>query len=183
MPGTVAKSRVARKPVLLGTGVTVSLNNDELSISGKKGKLSCQVPSLVDVANSDKELTFKPKDDSKEANMLAGTLRANVQAMVIGVTDGFEKKLVLKGTGYKTQVKGNVLNLNVGFSHPVDFDIPAGITMETPTATEIVIKGIDKQKVGQIAANIRKVREPECYKGKGIHYLGEVVLMKETKKK
>lgn len=183
MARITAKSRVARKPVVLVKDVAVTFKDNTLVVKGQKGELTCQIPAGVEVAQEAGELLFSPSNESKEANMMAGTLRANVQSMVIGVSQGYEKKLVLRGTGYKTQIKGDVLNLSVGKSHPVNFDIPAGITMEAPTATEVIIRGIDKQRVGQIAANVRSVRPPECYKGKGVRYSDEIVKIKETKKK
>lgn len=176
-------SRVARKPIVLQNGLDVAINDLEIVVKGKKGQLKCALPASVQIKKVENSLEFAPKNDSREANMLAGTLRATVQLMVIGVTEGYEKKLVLKGTGYKAQAQGKVLNLSLGFSHPVVFAIPEGISIETPTPTEIIIKGIDKQQLGQVAVNIRGFRPPECYKGKGIHYFGEVILMKETKKK
>jgi len=132
---------------------------------------------------ADGEMNFSPRDESKAANALAGTTRALVSNLVVGVTDGFEKKLELVGVGYRAQAKGKVLNLTLGFSHPVDYEVPEGVTIETPSQTEIILKGTDKQRVGQVAAEIRAFRPPEPYKGKGVRYADEVVVRKEAKKK
>ena len=152
-------------------------------VEGKNGELSCELFKCVDIDVNDNVLSFKANNKVKGSIALTGTQRALVNNMVVGVTDGFEKKLELRGVGYRTQVKGKTLNLTLGFSHPVEYDIPEGITIETPSQTEIVIKGCDKQLVGQVAANIRAYRSPEPYKGKGIRYVGEHVVMKEAKKK
>ena len=138
---------------------------------------------MVKVVNENGHMTFVPADESREANAMSGTLRQLVNNMVIGVTKGFEKKLTLVGVGYKAAAQGNKLNLAVGYSHPVNFDMPAGIKVETPTPTEILIKGADRQRVGQVSAEIRAVRPPEPYKGKGIRYADEKITIKETKKK
>ena len=141
------------------------------------------IHALVEMTREDGELKFRPRDESKAANALAGTTRAVISNLVTGVSDGFEKKLELVGVGYRAQARGKVLNLTLGFSHPVDYEVPEGVTAETPSQTEIVLKGADKQKVGQVAAEIRAFRPPEPYKGKGVRYADEVVVRKEAKKK
>lgn len=176
-------SRIANSPVTLPAGVEFNNAEGKLNIKGKGGDLSCEHFKCVDVELNDQTLTFKSKDDSKSSVALSGTQRALVNNMVLGVTVGFEKKLELRGVGYRAQVKGELLNLTLGFSHPVKYAIPAGITISAPSQTELVIKGSDKQLVGQVAANIRAYRPPEPYKGKGVRYVGEHVVMKEAKKK
>ena len=176
-------SRVAKANVTIPAGVDVSLNAETIKVKGKGGELSLALNALVAISNNDGKLSFAPVNDSRDADALAGTFRQLVNNMVKGVTEGFEKKLSLIGVGYKASVQGSKLNLAVGFSHPVNFDMPAGITITTPTPTEVVIKGADRQAVGQLAAEIRAVRPPEPYKGKGIRYVGEKVVIKETKKK
>lgn len=176
-------SRVAKANVTIPAGVDVSLNADSIKVKGKGGELSLNLNKLVAISNNDGKLSFAPVNDSRDADALAGTFRQLVNNMVKGVTEGFEKKLSLIGVGYKAAVQGSKLNLAVGFSHPVNFEAPQGITITTPTPTEIVIKGADRQVVGQLAAEIRSVRPPEPYKGKGIRYVGEKVVIKETKKK
>ncbi len=176
-------SRVAKKPVPLPAAVEITENGQQLSIKGPKGTLVHNIHSLVEVSLADGELTFKARDGSKTANALAGTTRSVVNNLVVGVTEGFEKKLELVGVGYRAQAKGKVLNLSLGFSHPVEYELPEGVTVATPSQTEIVINGNDKQQVGQVAAEIRAFRPPEPYKGKGVRYAGEVVVRKEAKKK
>jgi len=176
-------SRIAKNPIDVPENVEVKHDLGNVTVKGKNGELNCQLVSQVDMEISDDQLKFQPTDESKKSMALAGTFRSLVNNMVIGVTTGFEKKLELRGVGYRSQVKGNSLNLTLGFSHPVSFDIPTGISIETPSQTEIVIKGADKQVVGQVAANIRAFRPPEPYKGKGIRYVGEHIVMKEAKKK
>ena len=176
-------SRVAKANVTIPAGVEVAINADTINVKGKGGNLSLSQNRLVSVSNNEGKLSFAPVNESREANAMAGTLRQLVNNMVKGVTDGFEKKLTLIGVGYKAAASGSKLNLAVGFSHPVNFEMPAGITIATPTPTEIVIKGADRQAVGQLAAEIRAVRPPEPYKGKGIRYANEKVVIKETKKK
>ena len=176
-------SRVAKANVTIPAGVEVAINADTINVKGKGGNLSLSQNRLVSVSNNEGKLSFAPVNESREANAMAGTLRQLVTNMVKGVTDGFEKKLTLIGVGYKAAASGSKLNLAVGFSHPVNFEMPAGITVATPTPTEIVIKGADRQVVGQLAAEIRAVRPPEPYKGKGIRYADEKVVIKETKKK
>ncbi|MBF6629684.1 MAG: 50S ribosomal protein L6 [Comamonas sp.] len=176
-------SRVAKANVTIPAGVDVSMTADSIKVKGKGGELSQALNALVSISNNEGKLSFAPVNDSRDADALAGTFRQLVNNMVKGVTEGFEKKLSLIGVGYKASVQGSKLNLAVGFSHPVNFEAPQGITITTPTPTEIVIKGADRQVVGQLAAEIRAVRPPEPYKGKGIRYVGEKVVIKETKKK
>ena len=176
-------SRVGKMPVIVPQGVDVSINDSQISVKGAGGALAVAASALVKVVNEAGKIIFTPADDSREANAMSGTLRQLVNNMVVGVSKGFEKKLTLVGVGYKAQAQGAKLNLAVGFSHPVNFEMPAGITVATPTPTEIVIKGADRQVVGQLAAEIRAVRPPEPYKGKGIRYANEKVVIKETKKK
>ncbi len=176
-------SRVAKSPVTIPAGVDVSIKDDQISVKGAGGSLSLAQNALVKVSSNEGKLSFEPVNDSREANAMSGTVRQLVNNMVLGVSKGFEKKLTLIGVGFKAAASGSKLNLNVGFSHPVNFDMPAGITVATPTPTEIVIKGANRQVVGQLAAEIRAVRPPEPYKGKGIRYADEKVVIKETKKK
>ena len=176
-------SRVGKMPVTVPAGVDVSIKDDQISVKGAGGQLAIANHALVKVISEGGKLSFEPANDSREANAMSGTLRQLVNNMVLGVTKGFEKKLSLVGVGYKAQATGAKLNLAVGFSHPVDFEMPAGIAVATPSPTEIVIKGADRQRVGQMAAEIRAVRPPEPYKGKGIRYADEKITIKETKKK
>lgn len=176
-------SRVAKQPVTIPAGVDVSIKDDQISVKGAGGTLSLAQNVLVKVANDGGKLSFEPINDSREANAMSGTIRQLVNNMVVGVSKGFEKKLSLVGVGFKATAAGSKLNLAIGFSHPVNIEMPAGITMATPTPTEIVVKGADRQAVGQVAANIRAVRPPEPYKGKGIRYADEKITIKETKKK
>ena len=176
-------SRVGKMPVTIPQGVDVSLKDDQISVKAAGGALSLSQSSLVKVVNDAGKLTFVPANDSREADAMSGTMRQLVSNMVVGVTKGFEKKLSLVGVGYKAQAQGAKLNLSVGYSHPVNKDMPAGIAVATPTPTEIVIKGADRQRVGQVAAEIRAIRPPEPYKGKGIRYADEKITIKETKKK
>jgi large subunit ribosomal protein L6 len=176
-------SRVGKLPVTIPAGVEVSIKADQVSVKGSGGTLQMAQNSLVKIANNAGTLSFAPANDSREADAMTGTIRQLVNNMVVGVTKGFERKLSLVGVGYKAQASGAKLNLAVGYSHPVNFDMPAGITVATPTPTEILIKGADRQRVGQIAAEIRAVRPPEPYKGKGIRYSDEKITIKETKKK
>jgi len=170
-------------PVTVRAGVDVSIKEDQISVKGTGGTLLLKQNMLVTVVSDAGKLTFTPANDSREANAMSGTMRQLVNNMVNGVSKGFEKKLTLIGVGYKAQAQGAKLNLAVGYSHPVNIDMPAGITVATPAPTEIVIKGADRQRVGQIAAEIRAIRPPEPYKGKGIRYADETVTIKETKKK
>ena len=176
-------SRVGKMPVAIPTGVDVSIKEDQISVKGSGGTLSLSRNALVNVVSKDGKLSFEPANDSREANAMSGTVRQLVNNMVVGVTKGFEKKLSLVGVGYKAQAQGAKLNLQVGYSHPVDKNMPQGITVTTPTPTEVVIKGADRQRVGQVAAEIRAIRPPEPYKGKGIRYADEKIVIKETKKK
>jgi len=176
-------SRVGKMPVAIPSGVDVSIKAEQISVKGSGGTLSLAQSALVKVEQDAGKLTFLPADASREANAMSGTMRQLVNNMVIGVSKGFEKKLTLIGVGYKAQAQGAKLNLAVGYSHPVNIDMPAGILVATPTPTEILIKGADRQRVGQIAAEIRAVRPPEPYKGKGIRYSDETITIKETKKK
>ncbi len=170
-------------PVTVPAGVDVSIKADQISVKGAGGTLLLAQNALVTVASNDGKLSFAPANDSREANAMSGTMRQLVNNMVVGVTKGFEKKLTLVGVGYKAAAQGTKLNLSVGYSHPVNKDMPAGITVATPAPTEIVIKGADRQRVGQVAAEIRAIRPPEPYKGKGIRYADEKITIKETKKK
>lgn len=176
-------SRVAKSPVAVPAGVEIKRNGQILVIKGSKGQLELVVHNNVEVAQEENVLTFAPRDGAKHSRALAGTTRALVYNMVTGVTAGFEKKLQLVGVGYRAAAKGNSLTLNLGFSHPVEYELPAGVTCETPTQTEILVRGIDKQLVGQVAAEIREFRRPEPYKGKGVRYADERVRRKEAKKK
>lgn len=176
-------SRVAKNPVLIPKGVTAQITPDGLSVKGPKGVITTSIHPQVAIAVDPEAIRIGWEGlDTKQA-ALAGTTRANVANMVHGVSAGYERKLTMVGVGYRAQAKGNILNLSLGFSHPIDFIVPEGITIETPTQTEIVIKGCDKQRVGQTAANIRAFRPPEPYKGKGVRYSDEVIIRKEAKKK
>ncbi|PKO62749.1 MAG: 50S ribosomal protein L6 [Betaproteobacteria bacterium HGW-Betaproteobacteria-18] len=176
-------SRIAKMPVSIPSGVDVTVGEQNLSVKGAGGLLSLSQNALVKVSSESGQLSFSAVNETREADAMAGTMRQLVNNMVIGVTKGFEKKLTLIGVGYKAQATGNKLNLTVGYSHPVNMDMPVGISVATPTPTEVVIKGADRQRVGQVAAEIRAVRPPEPYKGKGIRYADEKVAIKETKKK
>jgi len=170
-------------PVAVPQGVDVSIKEDQISVKGSGGTLTLALNQLVKISNKDGKLGFLPANESREANAMSGTMRQLVNNMVVGVTKGFEKKLSLVGVGYKAQAQGAKLNLTVGYSHPVNKDMPAGITVATPTPTEVAGKGADRQRVGQVAAEIRAIRPPEPYKGKGIRYSDEKITIKETKKK
>jgi large subunit ribosomal protein L6 len=176
-------SRVGKMPVSVPAGVDVAIKEDQINVKGALGALALAQNALVTITQDAGKLSFAPANESREANAMSGTMRQLVNNMVVGVTKGFEKKLSLVGVGYKAAAAGTKLNLTVGYSHPVDFVMPAGITVATPTPTEIVIKGSDRQRVGQIAAEVRAVRPPEPYKGKGIRYADEKITIKETKKK
>jgi large subunit ribosomal protein L6 len=176
-------SRIANQPVVLPKGVEVKQSAGDLLVKGPKGELSMAVNSEISINVEEGQLTFAAKSGSRFAHAMSGTTRALVNNMVAGVSDGFERKLELVGVGYRAKAQGKKLNLTLGFSHPVNHDIPEGITVETPSQTEILIKGIDKQKVGQVAADIRRYRPPEPYKGKGVRYSDEHVVRKEAKKK
>lgn len=176
-------SRVAKMPVAIPQGVDIAIKADQINVKGALGALALTQNALVVIKNDDGKLTFAPANESREANAMSGTMRQLVNNMVMGVTAGFQKKLNLVGVGFKAQAQGDKLNLTVGYSHPVIMAMPAGITVTTPTPTEVVIKGSDRQRVGQIAAEVRAVRPPEPYKGKGIRYSDEKITIKETKKK
>ncbi|RUO39285.1 50S ribosomal protein L6 [Aliidiomarina taiwanensis] len=176
-------SRIAKAPVAIPAGVEVTLNGQEVTVKSGQNQLSIVVNDAVEVVQEEQEVRTLPREGVKNAVAQAGTARSLIDNMVQGVSKGFERKLTLVGVGYRAQAQGNKLNLNLGFSHPVVFDIPAGITIETPTQTEVVVKGADKHLVGQVAANIRAYRKPEPYKGKGVRYSDENVRRKEAKKK
>ena len=176
-------SRVADNPVKIVDGVTVDIEGQEVKVKGPKGSLSMTINALVDLKVEEGLVVFVPNGNDRKSEAMAGTTRALVQNMVLGVSEGFEKRLELQGVGYRAQAKGNQVSLQLGFSHPVDYELPEGISAETPSQTEIVISGNDKQQVGQVCAEIRGFRPPEPYKGKGIRYQGEYVRRKEAKKK
>ena len=176
-------SRVGKKPVAIPSGVTAAVEGQTVKVKGSKGELSFVVPDLVEVSQGEGAIKVVPRNESKQARALWGMSRAQVANLVKGVTAGYEKKLEINGVGYKAAVAGSVLKLNLGYSHDVDYAIPKGIQIVTPKPTEIIITGIDKQKVGQTAAEIRKVRGPEPYQGKGVKYADEFIFRKEGKKK
>ncbi len=176
-------SRIANAPINLPSGVEVTLSGQVVKVKGSKGELEWNVHELVSVAQEDAQIKVAANDESKQAVALAGTTRALVNNMVTGVTAGFEKKLTIIGVGYRAQAQGQKLNLTLGFSHPVVYEVPEGIKVETPSNTEVVVSGIDKQRVGQVAAEIRAYRKPEPYKGKGVRYADEYVIRKQAKKK
>jgi len=176
-------SRVAKQAVELPSGVEINIDGQAVTVKGGKGSIQHDVHSSVEIRQDENVLRFAPKDGSKIAMALAGTTRALVSNMVTGVSEGFEKKLQLVGVGYRAQAQGQKLNLTLGFSHPVDYPVPEGITVDTPSQTEVVVKGVDKQRVGQVAAEIRAYRPPEPYKGKGVKYADEIIVRKEAKKK
>jgi large subunit ribosomal protein L6 len=176
-------SRVGKMPIAVPKGVDVAISGNNITVKGANGTLVRTLNPLVNVTNSAGTLNFVPANDSTAANAMSGTMRALVANMVSGVSKGFEKKLSLVGVGFRAQASGQKLNLQIGFSHPVVKDMPAGIKVATPTQTEIVISGPDRQVVGQLAAEVRAFRPPEPYKGKGVRYVGERVVLKETKKK
>ncbi len=176
-------SRVAKEPVELPQGVEFNQSGTAVSIKGGNGTLSLELNSEVEVVQEDNMINVKPRSGSRFSTAIAGTTRALLANMVEGVTKGFEKKLQLKGVGYRAITEGKKLNLTLGFSHPVVYEVPEGVTVETPSQTEVIVKGNDKQKVGQVAAEIRRFRPPEPYKGKGVRYADERVVIKEAKKK
>ena len=176
-------SRVANSPVSVPSGVDVQLGTDSITVKGSKGTLSMALPGRVNVARQGEEISFAAAGGDRQSRALAGTVRSLVSNMVTGVTEGFEKRLELQGVGYRAQAQGKRLNLQLGFSHPIDFSSPDGISITTPSQTEVVVAGVDKQLVGQVAAEIRAFRPPEPYKGKGVRYAGERVRRKEGKKK
>ena len=176
-------SRVGKMPIAVPKGVEVTIVADKITVKGSMGTLSLPLNGLVLIKNENEVLTCYAANESRESNAMSGTVRALVNNMINGVSKGFEKKLTLVGVGYKAQAQGDKLNLALGFSHPVVHSMPSGVKVETPTPTEIVIKGIDRQQVGQVAAEVRAYRSPEPYKGTGVRYSDEVVTIKETKKK
>lgn len=176
-------SRIANMPIELPSGVEAKINGQEMNIKGAKGVFDYIINDTVEIALDDNRLLVKPKNEKNKKHWaMAGTMRAITNNMVTGVSEGFEKKLELVGVGYRAQAQGNKLNLTLGFSHPVVHDIPEGVTVETPSQTEIILRGIDKQVIGQTAAEIRAYRPPEPYKGKGVKYAGERIIRKEAKK-
>ncbi len=176
-------SRVAKNPVVVPSGVEVTLAENEIKVKGPLGTLNQVLSGDVTVVRKGDSLLFGTVNDSKQSNAMSGTIRALLANMVKGVSTGFERKLTLVGVGYRAQAAGDTLNLTLGYSHPVSYKMPAGVKVETPTQTEVVLKGVNRQQVGQVAAEIRAFREPEPYKGKGVRYSDEVVILKETKKK
>ena len=176
-------SRIAKMGVTVPAGVDVQIKEDQIMVKGSGGELKLAPSALVKIAMADGKLSFEPADESREANAMSGTMRQLVNNMVVGVSKGFEKKLNLVGVGFRAQASGNKLNLQIGYSHPVNFEMPEGVTVTTPTPTEIIVKGANRQVIGQLAAEIRDARPPEPYKGKGIRYADERVVIKETKKK
>jgi large subunit ribosomal protein L6 len=176
-------SRIANNPVALPSGVEIKIDGQHVSVKGGKGTLELDVHSDVEVKQEDSVLTFAARGGSRQAKALSGTMRALVNNMVAGVSNGFERRLQLQGVGYRAQAQGKKLNLQLGFSHPVEYALPDGVTAETPSQTEIVISGMDNQLVGQVSAEIRAFRPPEPYKGKGVRYADERVRRKEAKKK
>ena len=176
-------SRIANSPVAIPSGVEVNISGRELIVKGSKGNLSMTVHDLVEIEQGDGELQFKATNSSKKSHALSGTFRSLVSNMVVGVSEGFQKELQLIGVGYRAQAQGKKLNLSLGFSHPVEYEAPEGIEIETPSQTQVLVKGIDKQLVGQVSAEIRAYRPPEPYKGKGVRYVDEYVKRKEAKKK
>jgi large subunit ribosomal protein L6 len=176
-------SRIAKQPIDIVKGVSVELGADSISVKGPKGNLSMGLNTEVAVSQDGDTLVVTAASGSRFANAISGTTRALVQNMITGVSAGFERKLELVGVGYRAQAQGNKLNLTLGFSHPVVYEVPEGVAVETPSQTEILVKGIDRQKVGQVAAELREFRPPEPYKGKGVRYSDERIVLKEAKKK
>jgi large subunit ribosomal protein L6 len=176
-------SRIAKNPVVVPAGVELKLDGQSVSVKGKNGQLSMELHSSVEIKQEGTEVTFAARDGSKIARSMSGTARSLVNNMVVGVSQGFEKTLLLQGVGYRAAAKGATLGLTLGFSHPIDYELPEGVTAETPNQTTIVIRGADKQRVGQVAAEVRAFRPPEPYKGKGVRYADEYVRRKEAKKK
>lgn len=176
-------SRVAKKPINIPSGVQVTFEGSNIKVKGPKGELSHALHDQVKVVQEGDELLCSPKGERQSTVAITGTTRAILNNMVAGVTTEFERKLELRGVGYRAQAQGKALNLTLGFSHPVAYSVPEGVTVETPSQTEVVVKGIDKQQVGEVAAQIRAYRPPEPYKGKGVRYADERVIMKEAKKK
>lgn len=188
----MSTSRIGRKPIVVPPGVEVKIQNQQLFVKGPKGSLTLALHPYVKVQQEANEIKVHPNTDSEKNitgasvklyRSIAGTIRANINNVVHGVVHGFERRLVLMGVGYRAQAKGKVLSLSLGYSHPTDFNVPEGVTIETPSQTEILVKGINKELVGLVAANIRSIRAPEPYKGKGVRYANEIIELKETKKK
>ncbi|MBT3832921.1 MAG: 50S ribosomal protein L6 [Gammaproteobacteria bacterium] len=176
-------SRIANNPVSIPKGVEITLSGQEVTVKGSKGNLAMTLHDLVGISQEEDRLQLKAVEVSKKSVALAGTFRSLVNNMVVGVSSGFQKELQLQGVGYRAQAQGKKLNLSLGFSHPVVYEVPEGIDIETPTQTQVIVKGIDKQLVGQVSADIRAFRPPEPYKGKGVRYVDEYVKRKEAKKK
>lgn len=176
-------SRVAKKPIAIPSGVQVTIDGRVVNVKGPKGELSFELHEQVKVVQEGEELLCSPMGERQSTVAITGTTRSVLNNMVTGVSHGFERKLELRGVGYRAQAQGKALNLTLGFSHPVNYPVPDGVTVETPSQTEVLVKGIDKQQVGQVAAQIRAYRPPEPYKGKGVRYAEERVVMKEAKKK
>lgn len=176
-------SRIAKSPIKIPSGVEIKIGQADVQVKASKGDMQLKLNELVQIEQDGDTLRVIPRQENKQSWAMAGTFRALINNMIQGVTDGFQKQLQLVGVGYRAQVKGKFLNLNLGFSHPVDYPIPEGISIETPSNTVIVVSGVDRQKVGQVAAEIRAYRPPEPYKGKGVRYADEHVLRKEAKKK
>ena len=176
-------SRIANNPVTLPAGVEFKLDGDTVSVKGAKGALQMQLHPSVEITRDAEVIRFAARNGDKQSRAMAGTTRALVNNMVVGVSQGFERKLQLVGVGYRAQVSGNVVNLSLGFSHPIEYQLPANVTAEAPSAADLILRGIDKQVLGQVAAEIREYRRPEPYKGKGVRYADEVVRRKEAKKK
>ena len=179
----IRMSRIAKQPINIPSGVELSITGRELAAKGPKGSLTFTLHANVDVSHEDNVLTFAPANNSKSATAITGTTRSVVNNIVNGVATGFEKKLILVGVGYRAQAQGKKLTLSLGFSHPIDYPVPEGLEIETPTQTEIIVRGCDKQQVGQVCAEIRAFRPPEPYKGKGVKYSDETIIRKEAKKK
>lgn len=176
-------SRVAKKPIEIPSGVDINVDGQDIAVKGPKGTISFRLHRHVDVIKEERTLVVHSKPAQDAGMMMAGTMRALLNNLMTGVSDGFERRLELVGVGYRAQVRGQTLNLVLGFSHPIDFIIPDGVAIETPTQTEVVVKGVNKQLVGHVAAQIRAIRPPEPYKGKGVKFAGERILRKEAKKK
>ncbi len=176
-------SRVAKLPIPVPSGVEVDLQGRHLTVKGSRGRMELDVHPLVEISHEDGMLKFSPRGGDRQSSAMAGTMRALARNMVVGVDQGFEKKLQLVGIGYRAQAQGQKVNLTLGFSHPVVYEVPEGVTVEAPSQTELLVKGVDRQKVGQVAAEIRSYRPPEPYKGKGVRYADEHVVRKEAKKK
>lgn len=176
-------SRIARQPVVVPNGVEVDIQGQKISVKGPKGSDGYTVHDWVDIHRDEESIRFTPRRNDRQAHAMAGTMRSLLDSMVHGVSEGFEKKLQIQGVGYRAQIQGNTLNLTLGFSHTVNYEVPEGIEISCPSQTEVVVRGSSKQRVGQTAAEIRAFRPPEPYKGKGVRYQGEEIIMKEAKKK